>query len=237
MNNKLKVWLILILFVVFVVASFMFLTNKLYNYLIISGVISVILFIVLIVSVSDATSTPIKKYRKRLNRVVKSYKPILIKTDNTPEIDDKCILRISDFEDLIDAQAEIRKPIFYVSTNDSTAFYLIDETVCVVYLLKADEDVVSPMEVKIREQELKNNYDALNLDKLTNIEKTLVLNYKDKAVKISPVRDKEEKPERKLKEVVLKEEEPMIYRDLYEDDKDIIGNNSVDDSVDNIEII
>ena len=153
---------------------------------------------------------PFDKMWEQLNRIIKSYKPILIKSDNAPEIDSSCILRISEFSDLIDAQAEIRKPIYYVSTNDSTAFYLLDDTVCLVYLLKTDEDVVSPLEVKLREQELKNNYDSLDLDKLTNIEKTLVLSYKDKSVKISPVRDNNTNTQ----DVSLKEEEPMIYQNL-----------------------
>ena len=231
MNNKLKVWIVLLLFVASVVVSFMLLTSKMMSYLIISGVVTVILFILLIISVSDATASPVKMYKKRLNRIIKNYNPVLIKTDNAPDLEGKCILRISEFDDLIDAQAEIRKPIYYVSANDSTAFYLIDESVCVIYLLKADEDVVSPLEVKIREHELKNNYDELNLDKLTNIEKTLVLSYRDKSVKISPVRDKkeEDKPERKPKEVVLKEEEPMIYQTVYEDDN--IGDNISDEDI------
>lgn len=212
MNSKLKVWLLLLLFIIGVIVSFVFLTNNQYTYLIISGVVSVILFIVLIISVGDATASPVKMYKKKLNRIIKSYKPILIKSDNAPEIDSSCILRISEFSDLIDAQAEIRKPIYYVSTNDSTAFYLLDDTVCLVYLLKTDEDVVSPLEVKLREQELKNNYDSLDLDKLTNIEKTLVLSYKDKSVKISPVRDNNTNTQ----DVSLKEEEPMIYQNLSE---------------------
>ena len=234
MNSKLKVFIILLLFVASVVSSFMFLTNEQYSYLIISGVLSVIFFVMLIISVSDATATPVKTYRKKLKKIVKSYNPILIRTDNDPELEGKCILRIPDFEDLIDAQAEIRKPVYYTSSNDSTAFYLLDEDVCLVYLIKADEDVVSPLEVKIREHELKNNYDELNLDKLTNIEKTLVLSYKDKSVKVSPVRDEEKKEEtKKLKEVVLQEEEPMIYDNVYEDS--VINTDNIDDN--DIEII
>ena len=92
MNSKLKVWLLLLLFIIGVIVSFVFLTNNQYTYLIISGVVSVILFIVLIISVGDATASPVKMYKKKLNRIIKSYKPILIKSDNAPEIDSQMIL-------------------------------------------------------------------------------------------------------------------------------------------------
>ena len=64
----------------------------------------------------------------------------------------KNIIRVTNLEDLMDAQLELRKPIYYmIEGEDSCSFVLLDNTEACIYILKKNDEVESPLELIIAE--------------------------------------------------------------------------------------
>ena len=98
-------------------------------------------------------------------------------------------------EDLIDAQIEIRKPIYYmIEGEDSCSFVLVDNNEVCIFILKQNEQVESPLELIINEYEKNNDIDESLLE---DIEKTTIIKLNNmKSFKVSPYKkEKKEKVE------------------------------------------
>ena len=88
-------------------------------------------------------------------------------------------------DDLVDAQIEIRKPIYYmIEGEDSCSFVLLDNSEACIYILKQNENVTSPLELIINEYEKHNDIDASLLE---DIERTTIIKLNNmKSFKVSP---------------------------------------------------
>lgn len=162
-------------------------------YAILTGTITfvlLILFIMDLFSQRDENSI----YKTVLNNVIKTYDAVLINSDNIPDIDDRNVIMVNSIEDLIDAQSEIRKPIYYKKEVDSCSFVLLDDKEACIFILKVNSEVVSPLEIILFEKANKSkNSDARLLDE---IDKTTIIKLENnKSFKVSPIRDKAKKEE------------------------------------------
>lgn len=99
----------------------------------------------------------LKDYNKKTKKILKKYDSVLVKTKNIPRLYDKNIMVVSTMEDMINAQMEIRKPVYYFVNENSHSFFLLDGEEALVYIVKNDPTVMCVVEKLI-----------LNIDKMRN---------------------------------------------------------------------
>ncbi len=133
--------------------------------------------------------SPEDEYNSYLKEVLKTYDAVLINVLDIPSVMGRSIVKIANFEDLIDAQIEVRKPIYYKRDTRSTLFVLLDDKQVGVCILKVDNDEKTPFDAWLKEQEsAKERFDESILSSIENT--TIVKIDNGKAYRISPVRNK-----------------------------------------------
>ena len=122
----------------------------------------------------------LKDYNKKTKKILKKYDSVLVKIKNIPRFYDKNIMVVSTMEDMINAQMEIRKPVYYFVNENSHSFFLLDGEEALVYIVKNDPTIMCLVEKLI-----------LNIDKMRNtmvketlkkIEKTMLYTYETKCL-------------------------------------------------------
>ena len=150
-------------------------------------------------------SSPERIYEATVKDILVTFDSILIKNNEVPKIDGRNVIFVQSIDDLVDAQLEIRKPICYFKQSESCSFVLLDDKEAYVYIEKLNEDVISPVEIAIRDEKIKNKSNSdIDAEMLKDIEKTTIVKLSNqKSYKISPVRKKEKpKDEIELLDVI-----------------------------------
>lgn len=131
-----------------------------------------------------------EKYETKLKKILKTYDSVLVETRKVPVIDSEKVILVNSLDDLIDAQLELRKMIYYFKQSDNCSFVLFDQNQANIFILKSNEEVVSPLEIEINNSKIKNkNKNDIDEETLNEIDKTTIIKLpNDKAYKISPVR-------------------------------------------------
>lgn len=161
-------------------------------YAIFTGVICLIELVLLVMNLIDSRSED-SLYESELRKILKTYDAVLIDSENLPSLEGKNIIRVSSIENLIDAQVEVRKPVYYKKEFDSCTFVLLDDNEACVYSLKKNDTVVVPIDLIIEENKI-NKKKLTKEDFLSGIENTTIISLdNNKKYKISPVRDNMEK--------------------------------------------
>ena len=131
-------------------------------------------------------------YESELKNILKTYDAVLINSENIPDLVGRNIIKVSSIEDLIDAQVEIRKPVYYKKEFDSCTFILLDDKEACIFSIKRNDSVILPIDNIIEEN--KNNSKKISKEEfLSGIENTTIISMDNKKYKISPVRDNNEK--------------------------------------------
>ena len=124
-------------------------------------------------------------YNSFVNNIMKTYFSILVEVEEVPSLDNKDIVRVKTFDDLLNVQEEVHKPIFYIKDEDSFVLFVIDSSLACICELKRNDNIASTIDKVIDESSNKQN------KLLENLENTAVLKLgNDKIVKVSPVRKK-----------------------------------------------
>ena len=141
---------------------------------------------------------PVKVYESTVKRILNTYDSILVKSSSVPRLDGKNIILVETIDDLVDAQLEIRKPICYLKQTESCSFVLLDEKEAFVYVEKLNDDVVSPVEIELKELKVREkDRDDMDSEMLKAIDKTTVVKLSNrKSYKVSPIRKKTEGDEK-----------------------------------------
>lgn len=131
-----------------------------------------------------------EKYETKLKKILKTYDSVLVETRKVPVIDSEKVILVNSIDDLIDAQLELRKMIYYFKQSDNCSFVLFDQNQANIFILKSNEEVISPLEIEINNNKIKNkNKNDIDEETLNEIDKTTIIKLpNDKAYKISPVR-------------------------------------------------
>ena len=191
MKRRGKVVILGILFIVALVTLILLLCNKLYSYSIIAGTVTLILFVVFIIVCFNSRDEE-SVYKSNLNKLLKTYDSILVKSSTLPSLDDRNIIQVESFQDLINAQLEIRKPIYYKLQVSCCSFLLRDDKEACTYILKSNDNVVSDLDILINEKNIvdkKKEKDDYSI--LKNIDKTsIIMLDNSKSFKVSPIREK-----------------------------------------------
>lgn len=74
-------------------------------------------------------------YTRKLNKILKTYDGILVEINSLPKLANKETISVKNFNELIDAHSEIRKPINFVKNKNFVTFILINEGIVWTYTL------------------------------------------------------------------------------------------------------
>lgn len=190
MKKGVKVSIFSVLLLLMLCCTMFFYNNKMLGYVIVFGVISFILFIGLLVGVFSP-SNPVSVYKNKLNKILKTYESILVKSVSIPNLEDKNIIMVECFEDLVNAQVEIRKPIYYKMELSSCSFCLLDSTEACIYIMKVNDEVISDLELYLRDLEIKKRKKDPDYSLFDDVTRTLIVKLENsKAFKVSPIKKK-----------------------------------------------
>ena len=149
----------LIIFDVFILAIVLFggylIVNSYINYAVIVLAIAVS-FIIQELTYRFTGDTKEEKYETKLKKILKTYDSVLAETRKVPVIDSEKIILVNSIDDLIDAQAELRKMIYFFKQTDNCSFILFDQNQAIIYILKKNDDILSPLEIEINNNKIKN---------------------------------------------------------------------------------
>ena len=122
----------------------------------------------------------LKDYNKKTKKILKKYDAVLVKTKNIPRLYDKNIMLVSTIEDMINAQMEIRQPVYYFVNENSYSFFLLDGEEALVYIVKSDPTVMCVVEKLILNVEKMRN--TMVKETLKKIENVMLYTYETKCL-------------------------------------------------------
>lgn len=113
-------------------SSYIFKTNQNTTYKVIFGVISVIIGIITIIigfklfKLLSLLKTNKSNYDKYIERILNEYDRFIVETKTGPNLKDSNIVKISNFEELLDLRENIKLPImYYIITNHTKSYFYI----------------------------------------------------------------------------------------------------------------
>ena len=239
MKKNLKIGVLVLIILGIAGASYYLYTKGLMNYLIVTGTAAGICIYLLIETILS-NRTEETRFKSKLKSILKTYDSVLVKSKTLPKIDQKNIIIVNSIEDLVDAQMEIRKPIYYQEQTESCSFILLDNNEACIYILKQNDSVLCPLEITLQELEIKSKSEAAKADgvadeMLDNIDKTTIVRVKKgKYVKVSPIREKKKEEENKVEAKVEEvKEKVQDVKETVENKVDEV-KNTIEDKVEEI---
>ncbi len=221
MNNKKTITICsIIALVVLAIVIIITLMSDLVGFSIILGTLFIILTVCLGIYLREEPDE-YSLFIKNKKRILRTYDSIIVEVEDIPNIAGKNIIKVKSIEDLVDAQLELREPIYYKNDNDSCFFMLLHYNEACIYILKMNSGVVSPTEQSIRYmKEDKESKETSNI--LDNVENTIVYKLDElRSFKISPIRS-EQKIEviddTAIKEELEEAKEHHITKETLEDE-------------------
>ena len=164
-------------------------------------------FIVGVCSLLRKTN-PDAVYERNIRDILNTFDSILVKSNTVPELTGRSIIEVLSIDDLVDAQLEIRKPICYLKQTESCSFVLLDDTEAYVFIDKKNEDVVSPVEIEIKNLKYQKQKEKdIDSEMLQNIEKTTIVKLSNKkSYRVSPIRKQQQEEQQ---EVIQQQEQQV----------------------------
>lgn len=174
-------------------------------------ILGVIIGIVFMFNGSD----PTRAYENNIKTIINTFDSILVKSTSVPRLEGRNIIIVGEFDDMIDAQLEIRKPICYYMQKESCSFVLLDDKEAYVYVEKLNPNVISPIEIELNEIKLKQKKsEDMDSEMLRDIERTTIVKLSNKkSYKVSPIR-KENQIKVEEKEKTFNSKNNVIIEDL-----------------------
>lgn len=159
---------------------------------------------------------------KNKKRILRTYDSIIVEVEDIPNIAGKNVIKVKSIEDLVDAQLELREPIYYKNDNDSCFFMLLHYNEACIYILKMNNGVVSPTEQSIRYMKENKKANAEQENILDNVENTIVYKLDElRSFKISPIRNEQSikvVDDTAIKEEIEEAKEQHITKEVLEDE-------------------
>lgn len=193
MNNKKALVIIVIAaLVILAIAIIVTLITELIGFAITLTALFIVLAWCLSIYIKEAPDE-YSLFIKEKKRILKTYNSVIVEVETLPNIAGKNIIKVKTFDDLIDAQLELREPIYYKNDNDSCFFLLLHYNEACIYILKINDAVISPTELSIRYMKPDESVDKTDYESLLeDIENTVVFKLDElRSYKISPIRNEE----------------------------------------------
>lgn len=222
MNNKKTITICsIIALIILAVVIIITIMSDLAGFSIILGALFAILIVCLGVYLREEPDE-YSSFIKNKKRILRTYDSIIVEVEDIPNIAGKNIIKVKSIEDLVDAQLELREPIYYKNDNDSCFFMLLHYNEACVYILKMNDGVVSPTEQSIRymKEDKDNKDESENI--LNNVENTIVYKLDElRSFKISPIRNEDKievVDDTAIKEEIEEAKEQHITKEALEDE-------------------
>lgn len=180
---------------IFFIITLIFAIYLFFNNYIGYGILVLAISVASLVIIYSGNKNLNNKYVSKLKQIFRTYDSVLVESKSVPSIKDKNVILVNSIEDLIDAQIELRKPIYYFKQSSTCSFTLFDQDQALIYILKEDENLTSPIEIEIKDSKIKTDKDKNVIDSeiLEEINKTTIVKLPNtKSYKVSPIRKKEE---------------------------------------------
>ena len=188
MNKKSKTTVLILALVIYAIIIAVCLINGLTGPAIILGAFFLILAVCLGIYIREEPDE-FSVFVKNKRRILKTYNSIIVEVEDIPNIAGKNIIKVKSIEDLVDAQLELREPIYYKNDNDSCFFMLLHYNEACIYILRMNPDVISPTEQSIKYMKEEPDKDKEE-NILENVENTIVYKLDElRSFKISPIRN------------------------------------------------
>ena len=87
----------------------------------------------------------IKKHRdlyvSKLKKILSTYDSIIVNSETLPQYDEKTVVKVKSFEELMDAHSEVRMPINFIENKKrkKSTFMLISPSCTWIYVLNEDD--------------------------------------------------------------------------------------------------
>jgi len=203
MKNKIIIGVLSTLFIISLVFSMYFMIINVIPLFMVSFILCVFFFIFSVTYISYSKNEK-ENFESNVNNILRLYNSILVKTNSFPDIQDKVIIKLDNIEDLIDAQLEIRKPIYYIKQVQTCSFILIDNDEALVYIMKRNDDDISALDIIIKDiniiRKQEDRRKNISDDLLSDIDRTTVIKLSDtRQFKVSPVRKTKKKKKKDVK--------------------------------------
>ncbi len=160
-------------------------------------------------------------YIKSKNKILKTYDSIIVEVENIPNIAGKNIIKVKSIEDLVDAQLELREPIYYKNDNDSCFFLLLHYNEACIFILKMNDNIISPTEQSIKYMKI-DSKDSNENNILENVENTIVYKLDElRSFKISPIRNEQKievVDDTAIKEEIKNSQENSVTREALSEE-------------------
>lgn len=154
--------------------------------------ISAILFILSIITyirIRKMFTNPTELFIYKVNKIIKTYDSVLVEIETLPKLSDKKIIKATTFKDMANAEYELRKPIYYIKSEHTCDFILLDKKNAYVYIVKESNEYNSVLEICLSNIEKGNKSIDKELDLIDNLDKTTVIKLDNmKELVVSPVR-------------------------------------------------
>ncbi len=95
-------------------------------------------------------------FTELLNKTLRTYDSILVEIEGFPKLNDKKIVKVKYFKDLVNVQFDLRKPIYYFKEEECCNFLILSSDTAYVYILKKNKEYTSKLELLVDTQTLKN---------------------------------------------------------------------------------
>ena len=203
MKNKIIIGVLSVVFIISLVFSMYFMIINVIPLFMVSFILCVFFFIFCVTFISYSKNEK-ENFESNVNNILRLYNSILVKTNSFPDIQDKVIIKLDNIEDLIDAQLEIRKPIYYIKQVQTCSFILIDNDEALVYIMKRNDDDISALDIIIKDiniiRKQEDRRKNISDDLLSDIDRTTVIKLSDtRQFKVSPVRKTKKKKKKGVK--------------------------------------
>ena len=80
-----------------------------------------------------------EKYEYDFKQIMKTYYSILAELVEMPDFTEKDIVKVKSFNDLLNVQDQLQKPIYYLRNKNSISFMVIEESIVSIYSLKPNK--------------------------------------------------------------------------------------------------
>lgn len=129
-------------------------------------------------------------YNYNLQKLLNSYDCLLVEITDIPDLANKSIIVTKYFKDMLNVQFNYRKSIYYIKTDNTCDFILINDQEVYVYTLKRNENDSSILEQYINTKTTEQSIADQEFDIINSLEKTAIIRVdKLKYYKVSPVRE------------------------------------------------
>lgn len=133
MKKEIKIGLLCLLFIISGLVTYYLSYKELITYAIVTGTVGFIVSILIIFLLFFYHEGVEEDYQRELKQILKVYDSILVESENLPRLTEKNVIYITSMKELVDAQLEIRKPIYYKILPNTCTFVLLDQDEALIY--------------------------------------------------------------------------------------------------------